>query len=233
MYGTSGNYYYDEQDAKRDEYLKRQANVMGNKLMLMFKLTIFGIVMSLASIVLMLTIGVYAILYSGSSEQIIMYIAYGVVIVAFIIQAIYGGVLISMKEYDGRYMTSGLLYIFAQACTVVKEFLSETSLSWVAGFASLASSILGLISLLLFVNAIKDDIAPFNSYLSGSWEGFKKVYIGMIVITVIGVVVAFLIPGLGTLILAISGLLALILSIWQIVLLYKSGKAMLAFKEGF
>ena len=72
MYGTSGNYYYDEHDAKRDEYLKRQANVMGNKVMLLFKLTIFSIVMVLASIVVMLFIAVYTVMYGGS-EQIVMY----------------------------------------------------------------------------------------------------------------------------------------------------------------
>lgn len=165
--------------------------------------------------------------------QSVVLIAYGVAIAAFILNVIYAGIMISMKEYDGKYMTAGILYIFGEALSLLKEFLSETSLSWVAGFASLASSILLLISLLLFVNAIKDDVASFNSYLSGSWEGFKKMYIAMIVISVVGALVAIVFQGLGALIILISSILALILSIWQIVLLYKSGKAMLAFKEGF
>ena len=75
MYGTSGNYYYDEHDAKRDEYLKRQAEVMGNKVMLLFKLTIFSIVMVLASIVVMLFIAVYTVMYGGS-EQIVLYVVF-------------------------------------------------------------------------------------------------------------------------------------------------------------
>ncbi|MBR6383867.1 MAG: hypothetical protein IKS56_07790 [Lachnospiraceae bacterium] len=233
MYGTSGNYYYDEHDAKRDEYLKRQANVMGNKVMLLFKLTIFSIVMVLASIVVMLFIAVYTVMYGGS-EQIVMYAAWGVAILAFIINLIYGGVVISMKEFDGKYLTSGILYILGQSLSLAKNILGEyESLSLYASLASLASSIVLLIALFFFVNAIKDDVASFNSYLSGSWEGFKKANITMVVITVIGVALAIILPGLGGFVLFIGALIAIIISIWQIVLLYKTGKSMLAFKEGF
>lgn len=233
MYGTSGNYYYDEHDAKRDEYLKRQANVMGNKVMLLFKLTIFSIVMVLASIVVMLFIAVYTVMYGGS-EQIVMYAAWGVAILAFIINLIYGGVVISMKEFDGKYITSGILYILGQSLSLAKNILGEyESLSLYASLASLASSIVLLIALFFFVNAIKDDVASFNSYLSGSWEGFKKANITMVVITVIGVALAIILPGLGGFVLFIGALIAIIISIWQIVLLYKTGKSMLAFKEGF
>lgn len=233
MYGTSGNYYYDEHDAKRDEYLKRQANVMGNKVMLLFKLTILSIVMVLASIVVMLFIAVYTVMYGGS-EQIVMYAAWGVAILAFIINLIYGGVVISMKEFDGKYLTSGILYILGQSLSLAKNILGEyESLSLYASLASLASSIVLLIALFFFVNAIKDDVASFNSYLSGSWEGFKKANITMVVITVIGVALAIILPGLGGFVLFIGALIAIIISIWQIVLLYKTGKSMLAFKEGF
>ena len=233
MYGTGGNYYYDEHDAKRDEYLKRQANVMGNKVMLLFKLTILSIVMALASVVAMLVIAVYTVMYGGS-EQIVLYVAWGVAILAFIINLIYGGVVISMKEFDGKYLTSGILYILGQSLSLAKEVLGEIeSLSLLASLASLASSVVLLISLFFFVNAIKDDVASFNSYLSGSWEGFKKMNIAMVVIVVIGVVLAFVIPALGGIAIFVGSVLAIIISIWQIVLLYKTGKSMLAFKEGF
>lgn len=233
MYGTSGNYYYDEHDAKRDEYLKRQANVMGNKVMLLFKLTILSIIMALASVVVMLIIAVYTVMYGGS-EEIVMYVAWGVVAISFIIQLIYAGVMISMKEFDGKYLTSGILYILGQSFSVAKEVLGEIeSLSMFASLASLASSIVLLISLFFFIAAIKDDVAPFNSYLSGSWEGFKRANIGVVIITVIGVALAFILPGLGGFVLFIGALIGIVISIWQIVLLYKTGKSMLAFKEGF
>ena len=58
---------------------------MGNKVMLLFKLTILSIVMALASVVAMLVIAVYTVMYGGS-EQIVLYVAWGVAILAFIIK---------------------------------------------------------------------------------------------------------------------------------------------------
>ena len=225
MYGDyQSNELQNDYDSRKDEYLRKQAEFMGNKIGILFKLQIAMLIVGLVIILLSVLAGVIMFVTNGST-LIVYLIIVPAALITLGLGIYYGVTLISMKEYDERYSTAGVLYIIYAILNSIHDFFSNSD--GLGNFINLIGAVVAMISLMFFINAITEDVAPFDGYISESWNLFKKTYIGMVIGLGVGLCLTLIrFFGLAMLVIGICTILGLVVGIWQIVLLYKTSESM-------
>ena len=126
MYGDyQSNELQNDYDSRKDEYLRKQAEFMGNKIGILFKLQIAMLIVGLVIILLSVLAGIIMFITNGS-KLIVYLIIVPAALITLGLGIYYGVTLISMKEYDERYSTAGVLYIVYAILNAIHDFFSNT-----------------------------------------------------------------------------------------------------------
>ena len=219
--------FYEENDVfqKKEEntYARIRFQDMGKKVSTLFWLTIATFIMTL----LMMGIGVFVGLAGELTLfGVIMAIS---VIVGLAINIVYAANILSMGKYNERMTTAGICYIILEVLSAIENLFFNDS-----GFGTLISIvelILVIIYMLNFSKAMEEIVFPANMDLSGSWENIRKAFIITLIAYGVGMFLALILGGFGMFVMVISLIVLIVVGIIYIVLLYKSGRAMLSYAD--
>ena len=170
---------------------------------------------------------VIAIIFNSKNHNGIREIYFGST--AFVINIIYSIILFSLKKYDSEFGLAGIFNILSGIFTFIKLFLSYDFSSLVLYFFI---AVFSLISLLKFAGAMSSCLYSVNVSISNSWNTYRKAYIITVILCGLGVLA--LKSGISLLtgfILIVCIIAVLWITIWNLVLLYKSFYAMKTFTQ--
>lgn len=215
--------YVDEREVMRrkieHEEKVARCSVFAKKYMLLFMILIGGIALSALSVVL-------AIL-AFATPSFVKTISTVIIILSFLSFAIsvgYGLVLVSLGNYYRDFRTAGLLYMVNGAMSALYN-----SIGGGLGFLfQITAAVASVMYMLKFASAMSASFDNVASYMSISWDNFRKVFIyvyaGIAILTL-----GSFVPILGifaSLFLLVLSVVAIGVSIWQIVLIFKSSRVM-------
>lgn len=196
---------------------REQAVVLGSRFKLLFIIHVASVAASFAS---------YVATYLEAGFGVIAVIS-GISLAMSILFAV---ILFMLGKYNGEFTMAGLTFIMAQIAT----FCQSISPSGVSMMFSIMAAALSVGYVIKFTSGMEACVTPADGYLAESWEKFRNYFIYVTIFTVCCTVLVFF-PGILKVLAAIGILLAaivaLILSVWQIVLLYRSANTMTAFSQ--
>lgn len=194
-------------------------NDLAKKYMQMFMILIGGIALNIISTILSNISSRNYDFYDGARVFMII-----IAIASAAISALYGFILISMGKYHPEFKTAGLYFIISGVCEAV--YYSTTGLAAVA--FSILGAVFSVLYILKFAIAMSNSFDNVASYMAVSWESFRKVfmyvYCGIVICTllcffpILNILAAF-----ALLFLTVA---AIAVSIWQIVLVFRSANVM-------
>ncbi|MBR3057723.1 MAG: hypothetical protein IKG93_07095 [Clostridiales bacterium] len=198
--------------------LRQRCAVVGSRFNLLFWISIGSLIMSLASTI---------IIYLLKSMDALKWAQ----ILGFVTSVLFAVVLFSLSKFNDNFQAAAIAYVFAQGCSFVQNMAgSSAGLSIVF---SLASSLLSIAYVMKLTTGMEECFNVVDGYMADSWASFRKAFVVVMIITVACVILAFvpilnllaLIGSLGTVVAAI------VLAIWQLVLLFRSAETMLRFSK--
>ena len=160
----------------------------------------------------------------GSGGNAMLLIMVGLSIISVVVTIPYGIILISMRYHVSDFKLAGMYVIFCQCFSGLASSISTGAYI----LFSLLSAVFSVLYMIKFATAMSSSFDNIANYMAITWETFKKIYIylqiGLLICTA-----ACIIPILN--IFALIGILLLELaaigvSIWQIVLLFRSSRVM-------
>lgn len=214
---------YDRHKEMQEQLEREERNnrctALSKKYMQLFMILIGGVALNFISTVL-------ANIASGS---ITFHKAAGILMIVVAasslgISVLYGLFLLRLERYRFEFKLAGVYYIVAGACEAVSKATS--------GGLSLILTILGAVFSVLYVLkfavGMSNSFDNIASYMAITWETFKKVYkyvfSGIVICSILSFLPVFgLIAVIGLLILSIA---SIVVSIWQIILVFRSARVM-------
>lgn len=147
-------------------------------------------------------------------------------IMALALDLAFSVILIRLAKYHDDFNLAGVLYIFTAIVSFLKIISKDASTVF-----SLVDTVLSLIYMLKFTSIMMELFTPVDLGLKNSWESFRKANIYLTAITFGCAIVVFapILMGLAALVLIFCTIAAIVISIWEFVLFYKSAKSMRAF----
>jgi len=135
----------------------------------------------------------------------------------------YAVVLFFLAKYQRDFKIAAIAYAIAEGLSFLKSFSSDWST-----LISLVVAGLQIFYIMKFCDGMMASFDTVDLVMSGTWQTFKKWYLYMLYATLV-VTAAMILPFLGLFALIGAFVLAvgaIVLSIWQLILLYGSGKRM-------
>lgn len=208
--------YYEEKAAY--ELLEKYKDI-GKKLMIIFWIMLVSNILSAVN----LGIEILATILrnAGLKENLGLISAILGCIAAFAI----GVIIFTMRQYDEQLGIAGMTFLFSQVISSISAYLSNSCFESVL---TLAASVMGIIYIIKYTKALSALTYNISCRIADNWELLRKVYLGGLVTAV---VCSFLliVPGiniLAAIIIAIVMLVMLVISIWQMVLVFQTSRAM-------
>ena len=196
--------------------LRENAAVLGKRFMVMFIISVVSVGLSVITILNAYVFSNPQIVFSFGAIDLALSIAY--VVMLFLI-----------GKYNENFTHAGVAYILAQIASVVKSLI----LTQVGTLFSLMASALSIAYIVKLCTGMEDCFNQVDAYLAETWVSFKKAFL-IITIASIACVLLVFVPILSFL--AVIGALfcsiaAIVISVWQFVLLYRSSKTMTDFSK--
>ena len=207
-----------EEQLEHDERISR-CSVFSKKYMQMFLILIGGV----AANILMTIIANIAsrnddLIIGAATILIAIAVAYS------IFSILYGVILIGLGKYHLEFKSAGIYYMLAGVCEAVRY-----STSGLANFSfSVLAAVFSVLYVLKFAVAMSNSFDKVAMYMAVTWETFKKVFI-YVYAGIVGCTLLCFFPILNILaaiVLLLLLIAALLVSIWQIVLVFRSANVM-------
>lgn len=196
---------------------REQAVVLGRRFRLLFLISIASVIVSFSS---------YVAAYCGAGFGVIAVIS-GIGLAMSILFAVN---LFMLGKFNGEFTMAGLAYVLAQ----IADFCRSISPVGVSSVFSIMAAALSVGYVIKFTTAMEACVTHADGYLAESWEKFRRYFIYVTIFTIACTVLIF-VPSIVMVLSAIGIFLAaiasLILSVWQLVLLYRSANTMTAFSQ--
>ena len=215
--------YEDEREVmkRRIEHEEKVARctVFSKKYMTMFLILIGGIALSVVTLILT-ALGLSFSSFRSSVSTILVIISF----LSFAISVGYGLVVYSLGNYHYEFRAAGLFYMLNGAMSALYNSVGGT-LGFVFEIVAAIASVMYMLKFATAMSASFDNVA---TYMAITWETFRKVYTYFyyaVIILTLGsfVPVLGLIAAVGLLVLSV---VAIALSIWQIILILRSSRVM-------
>ncbi len=209
-----------EEQLEHEERLSR-CSVFSKKYMQMFLILIGGVA---ANILLTIISNI-----ASKNEDLIegaAMIMIGISAAYFVFAVLYGVILIRLGRYHLEFKSAGIYYMLSGVCEAVRYAISGSTMASL--FFSILAAVFSVLYVLKFAVAMSNSFDNVAMYMAISWETFKKVFI-YVYAGIVGCTLLSFFPLLG--ILAAFALIALvfvaiIVSIWQIILVFRSARVM-------
>ena len=207
-----------EEQLERDERTSR-CSVLSKKYMQMFLILIGGIALNAVSTILTNIASRNEDFYDGAKVFMII-----VAVASAAISVLYGLILIGLGKYFMEFKTAGVYYMISGCCEAV--YHSTTGLAAVA--FSILGAVFSVLYILKFAVAMSNSFDNVASYVAVSWENFRKIFIyvygGIVACTILSFFpILNIMAGFVLIFLMIA---AIFVSIWQIVLVFRSSNVM-------
>ena len=207
-----------EEQLEHDERISR-CSIFAKKYMQMFLILIGGV----AANVLLLIIANIA----SKNEDLITGAATIMIVISAVYSVfaiLYGVILMGLGKYHLEFKSAGIYYILSGVCEAVRYSTS----GWASFFFSLLAAVFSVLYILKFAVAMSNSFDKVAMYMAVTWETFKKafiyVYAGIVGCTLLGFFPILNI--LAAIVLIVLLIAAVILSIWQIILVFRSANVM-------
>lgn len=145
--------------------------------------------------------------------------------------AAYGCILLRLSTEEDRYRTAGICTLVASAAGVLNAFVpaGAESIGWLL-LISVPAAVVSLVGEYNAFNAHATVLTGVNNILAQKWMTLWKWYIGMFGAMVGSLVVMFISPVLGLLVILAAAIGILVVSILKLVYLYQTAKAFREFR---
>lgn len=205
-----------ERERQQQTALRERCAVLGKKYQTLFWVSIISVIISVVMLVMA---------YATRSAGAVLVLAAS----AIVLGIIYAVTLFTLGQYNENYTLAGVAYILLQ----VTDFIKQMAGGEIGMLFSLASLGLGIGYVLKYTLAMEECFTLVDGYISDSWASYRKAYIGVTIGSIACVVLAF-VPFLAFLAVVGSVILAIVaigLSIWQLVILNRSANRMIEFSN--
>lgn len=189
---------------------------MGKKFRRLFLLVIATIIMTVITYV--------CVFYALSSEQALTSVSLIPGIVIIVLAVVYGATLISLGSYHDEFSSAGIFYILAQISSV----LNSRAVGFFGLVTSLMYTFFGIMYVLKLAAGMEVSFEIVDVKMAGKWEVYKKIFLTVNLLSLVNAL-CIISSGYGSV--NFYGGIALamasvVVSIWQIVLLGQSARAM-------
>lgn len=136
----------------------------------------------------------------------------------------YGLIILKMSSENGRYHTSGLCYLVTAAVNIIAVFTPSRDIE-VLLFLTLPATVIALFAKYHEFRGHAEVLFDVDADLTEKWLTLWKWYIRILCITIGGSLAAVIARFLGSLVILAGAIGLIVVSILQLVYLYKSAKA--------
>ncbi len=234
---------YGSTPKERELILRKEKVVrcteMGRCLMGFFKIIIAGIVFAVITIVA--SVILYGVFAASSASALVAggktdglagdtgidgFNVFLIVVqsVALLLNLAGAYFIIRMNKFFDGFKTAGLFYIAQGVLSFIMVFTSDGAYM----FFQTLSAIMSVVYMMNFAITMSKALEPTDSYLSDEWTKLKKIFVYLLIGTGVCLVIC-IVPGLaflGLIGLPLICLGYLAMSVWYIVLVYKSADSM-------
>lgn len=206
-----------EQERVEQTNLRENCVIAGRRIKIIFWASIANIVLNNLS-----TFGLLGA--SGSmSAKIVSGICAGIGILIAI-------VLLSLGRFNSYFRYAGGACLLAQFLNYATASLPEGG---IGSMLSVLAMVATAVYILALCSGMNETVNEVDGYIADSWISFKKTYIVVAAGLLISMVMVLLpaLSGLAMLGVLVFSIVAIVLSIWELVLLFRSGKAMTSFAK--
>lgn len=207
-----------ERERQIQTALRERCAVLGKKFQILFWISILSVILSVLMFVLA---------YATQSKGVVTVFA----VIAIVLGVIYAATLFTLGKFIENFKLAAITYILLQISDFIKQISSSNFFAYT--IFSVASLGLGIGYVLKYTYAMEESIISVDGYIADSWASYRKAYIGVMIASLICVIMAFA-PAFAFLAMIASVILsivAIVLSVWQLVILYRSGKRMIEFSN--
>ncbi len=197
---------------------------LSSKFMWLFMILIAGIVLRTISIGLSV-FGLFHYSFLESTSVIVNIIA----IVNAVSAVVFGVILIQLGKYSEDFKKAGIFYILSGVC----DSLNSATSGMLAFTFGILAAVLSVLYMLRFATAMSASFDNVASYMAITWESFKKAYTYVYAAIAICTLAGF-VPVIGliaSVFLILLELAVIGLSIWQLVLIFRSSRVMKQYSE--
>ncbi|MBO4636340.1 MAG: hypothetical protein J5685_04260 [Clostridiales bacterium] len=194
---------------------------IGLKMMILFYLAI-------ADVLITFFTGLTAIddlIHVGSGERLVdkLVILFVVAsVLSFAVSLAYSIVTIRLCKYGTPFLVSGIFYLLFSICNLLDMYLDT-------GWIGIISSVCGILYIFKFSEAMRENLQNVDFVVSSGWDRLRTFYFIVLGIAGIALICNIFLPLMTDVFLLVYGACMigeLIVSIWTVILLYKSYKAM-------
>lgn len=207
-----------ERERQIQTALRERCAVLGKKFKILFWISILSVILSVLMFVLA---------YATQSTGVVTVFA----VIAIVLGVIYAATLFTLGKFIENFKLAAIAYILLQISDFIKQISSSNFFAYT--IFSVASLGLGIGYVLKYTYAMEESIISVDGYIADSWASYRKAYIGVMIASLICVILAFA-PAFAFLAMIASiilSIVAIVLSVWQLVILYRSAKRMIEFSN--
>lgn len=145
-------------------------------------------------------------------------------ILKFVCPIVYGLIILKMSSENGHYHTSGLCYLVVAVINVIAAFSPSRDMQALL-ILTLPATVIGLVAKYHEFRGHAEVLCDVDADLSEKWIILWKRYISIIGIMLGCSILMMIAPIIGSLLLFVAAIGMIVVSVLQLVYLYKSGKA--------
>lgn len=207
-----------ERERQIQTALRERCAVLGKKFQILFWISILSVILSVLMFVLA---------YATQSTGVVTVFA----VIAIVLGVIYAATLFTLGKFNENFKLAAITYILLQVSDFIKQISSSNLFA--STIFSVASLGLGIGYVLKYTYAMEESFLSVDGYIADSWASYRKAYIGVMIASLICVILAFapVFAFLAMIASIILSIVAIVLSVWQLVILYRSAKRMIEFSN--
>ncbi len=223
----------NEREARMKQEQFNRCNDMGDKLKLLFVLKIITSVLNILLMGFVANSSMVLVRLGSDMDAVITSAKVTVLtfeLISLGIGIVYGILTMRMGRYMSEFSSAGLFTIIDALITFAYDYTGANVLSLIA-------AAFGILYVMRFSEGMKNSLRGFSvansvdSILACDWDKYKNMNIKMLIVLGVCLVVAF-IPIVNIFLLSavlVIAVAAIILKIWELILMYKSSASMKAY----
>ena len=228
MFENYSNYDSITADREREEKLmqdkRERCHKEGKLYFILFWLTVLGTpVIFLLSLIGGIVGGIFDAMFDSMS--LLYVIIGGISLISLAIGIVVAVILFILGKEESCFRVAGISYILVVVFETASEFLPDGLLKSVLGILTLIAELFYLFE---FINGSMNILAGVDNYVASSWETLRKTIIYLF-IGLVAILVLMFIPVIR--VLAMIGafaavIAAIVILIWEFVLMFKTARAL-------